>query len=68
MNRGGIADLLLLRSKNVAKVAPLIQNFNQSQRSQYLTHIHWRMLDLVFDSSNSNIVSVYTFIAVSLIV
>ena len=44
--------------KNVAIIAPLIQSFNLSQHSQYSTHIHGGILDLVFDSSNSNIVSV----------
>ena len=44
--------------ENVAKIAPLIQNFNLSQRSQCSTYIHRGILDLVFDSSNSNIVSV----------
>ena len=43
--------------EHVAKVDPLIQNFNLSQRSQYLTHTHGGILDLVFDTSNSNIVS-----------
>ena len=41
----------------VAKVDPLIQNFNLSQHSQYSTHIHGRILDLVFHIPNSNIVS-----------
>ena len=43
--------------EHVAKVDPLIQNFNLSQRSQYSTHIYRGMLDLVFNTSNSNIVS-----------
>ena len=43
--------------EHVAKVNPLIQNFNLSQRSQYSTHIHGGILDLVFDTSNSNAVS-----------
>ena len=43
--------------EHVAKVDPLIQYFNLSQRSQYSTHIHGRILDLVFDTSNSNNVS-----------
>ena len=43
--------------EHVAKVDPLIQNFNLSQRSRYSTHIHGGILDLVFDTSNSNIVS-----------
>ena len=43
--------------EHVAKVNPLIQSFNLSQRSQYLTHIHGGILDLVFDTSNSNAVS-----------
>ena len=44
--------------ENVANIAPLNQSFDLSQRSQYSTHIHGGILDLVFDSSNSNIVSV----------
>ena len=43
--------------ENVAKVDPLIKNFNLSQRSQCLTHIHGGLLDLVFDTSNSIAVS-----------
>ena len=43
--------------EHVAKVNPLIQNFNLSQRSQYLTRTHKGILDLVFDTSNSNAVS-----------
>ena len=35
--------------KHVAKVNPLIQNFNLSQCSQYSTHIHGGILDVVFD-------------------
>ena len=42
--------------EHVAKVDPLIQIFYLSQRSQYSTHIHWGILDLVFDTSNSNTV------------
>ena len=40
--------------EHVAKVNPLIQKFNLSQCSQYVTHIHGGILDLVFDTSNSN--------------
>ena len=43
--------------EHVAKVNPLIQNFNLSQRSQYSIHIHGGILDLVFDTSNSKAVS-----------
>ena len=43
--------------EHVAKVNPLIQNFNLSQCSQCSTHIHGGILDLVFDTSNSNAVS-----------
>ena len=43
--------------EHVTKVNPLIQNFNLSQCSQYSTHIHGGILDLVFDTSNSNAVS-----------
>ena len=44
--------------KNVANIAPLIQSFDMSQHTQELTHVHGGILDLVFASSNSNIVSV----------
>ena len=43
--------------EHVAKVNPLIQNFNLSQHSQHSIHIHGGILDLVFDTSNSNAVS-----------
>ena len=43
--------------EHVAKVKPLIQNFNLPQRLQYATHIHGEILDLVFDTSNSNAIS-----------
>ena len=43
--------------EHVAKVDPLIQNLKLSQRSQYSTHIHGGMLDLVFDTLKSNTVS-----------
>ena len=43
--------------EHVAKVNPLIQKFNLSQCSQHVTHIHGGILDLVFDTSNSNAVS-----------
>ena len=42
---------------HVAKVDPLIQNFNLSQCSQYSTHILGGILNLVFGTSNSNTVS-----------
>ena len=43
--------------EHVAKVDPLIQNFNLSQPLQYSTHMHREILDLVFETSNSNTVS-----------
>ena len=43
--------------ENVARVDPLIQNFDLSQCSQYSTHIQGGLLDLVFDISNSSAVS-----------
>ena len=43
---------------NVANMAPLIQNFKLPQHSQYSILIHGGILDLVFDSSNSDIASV----------
>ena len=36
--------------EHVAKVNPLIQNFNLSQCSQCPTHINGGILDLVFDT------------------
>ena len=48
-------DQMLL--EHVAKVDPVVQNFNLSQVSQYSTHIHGGILGLVFDTSNSNTVS-----------
>ena len=50
-------DQMLL--KNVAKIASLIQNCNLSQCLQYSTHAHEGILDPVFDSFSSNIVSFY---------
>ena len=43
--------------EHVAKVNPLIQSFNLSQCSQYLTHIHGGILEFVIDTSNCNAVS-----------
>ena len=43
--------------ENVAKIDPLIQNFNLSQQLLYSTHVHGALLDLVFDTSNSNAIS-----------
>ena len=45
--------------ENVAKVDPWIQNFNLSQRSQYSTNIHGRLLDLVFDTLYSKLFLLY---------
>ena len=36
----GDFNLDQISPENVAKVHPLIQNFNLSQSSQYLTHVH----------------------------
>ena len=44
--------------ENVANIAPLIQSVDLSERSQYSSDMHGEILDLAFDSSNSNIVSV----------
>ena len=44
-------------SEHVAKVDPVIKNFHLPQHSQYPTHIHGGILDLVFDTSNSNAAS-----------
>ena len=43
--------------EHFVKVNSPIQNFNLSQRSQYPIHIRGGILDLVFDTSNSNAVS-----------
>ena len=45
--------------ENVAKNDPLIQNFNLSQCSQYSTHIHGVLLNVVFDSSNFKLFLTY---------
>ena len=50
-------DLDQLWLENAAKVDPLIQSFKLCQLSQYSTDIHGGLLDLVFDTSNSNVVS-----------
>ena len=54
----GDFNLDQMLSKHVARVNPLVQNFKLSQHSQYSTHIHGGILDLVFDTSNSNAVSI----------
>ena len=54
----GDSSLDQMLPENFANIVPLIQSFDLSQRSQHSTHIHGGILDLVFDSSNSNIVSV----------
>ena len=51
------SNLDQMLSQHVAKVDLQSQNFNLPQRSQYSTHIQGRILDLVFDTSNSNTVS-----------
>ena len=53
----GDLNLNQMLPEHVAKVDPLIQTFNLSQHSQYSTHIHGGILDLVFDTSNSSTVS-----------
>ena len=45
--------------ENAAKVDPLIESFNLSQRSQYSTHVHRGLFDLVLDTSNSSAVLLY---------
>ena len=42
---------------NVVNIETLIQNFNLSQGTHWLISIHGGILDLVFDTSNSNAVS-----------
>ena len=53
----GNFNLDQMLTEHIVKVDPLIQNFNLSQHSQYSTHIHVGILDLIFDTSNSNTVS-----------
>ena len=53
----GDFNLYQMFPEHVVKVDPLIQNFNMSQFSQYSAHAREGILDLVFDTSNSNIVS-----------
>ena len=53
----GDLNLNQMLPEHVAKVDPLIQTFNLSQHSQYSTHIHGGILDLVFDTSNSSTIS-----------
>ena len=53
----GDFNLDQMLSANVAKIEPLIQNFNLSQCCQYSTYTQGTILDLVFDSPNSNAVS-----------
>ena len=53
----GDFNLNQMLPEHVAKVDPLTQNFKLFQHSQYSTHIHGEILDLVFDTSNSNTVS-----------
>ena len=43
--------------ENIEKINPLIAQFNLHQRSQYSTHIHGGILDLVFDSKSSDLVA-----------
>ena len=59
----GDFDLDQMLPEHVGKFDPQIQSFNLSQHSQYSTNIHGGILDLVFDTSNSNAVS---FFAVTL--
>ena len=53
----GYFNLDRMLPKHGAKFNPLIENFNLSQLSQSSTYIHGGILDLVFDTSNSNAVS-----------
>ena len=53
----GDVNLDQMLSEHVAKVDPVIKNFHLPQHSQYPTHIHGGILDLVFDTSNSNAAS-----------
>ena len=53
----GYFNLDQMLPKSVTKVDALIQSFNLSQRSRYSTHMHREILDLVFETSNSNTAS-----------
>ena len=55
----GDFNLDQILSQNVAKVDPLIQNFNLSQRSQYSTRVHGRLLDILLDTSNFKLFLLY---------
>ena len=52
----GNFNLNQMLSEN-GNVEPLIQNFDLSQRIQYLIHIHGGILNLVLDASNSDAVA-----------
>ena len=54
----GSFNLEQMLPENVSKIAPLMQNFNLLQCSQYSTDLYKGILDIVFDSFNSNIVAV----------
>ena len=51
--------VILILDKCCLRMLPklILQSFNLSQHWQYLSHVHGALLDLVFDTSNSNAVS-----------
>jgi len=49
----GDFNLDLMLPENVQRFAPLISEFGFNQQSNYTTHIHGGILDLVFDNSDS---------------
>ena len=53
----GYFNLDQMLPKSVTKVDALIQSFNLSQRSRNSTHMHREILNLVFETSNSDTVS-----------
>ena len=52
----GDFNLDQMLSENIEKINPLFAHFNLHQRSQYSTHIHGGILDLVFDNKSSELV------------
>ena len=43
--------------ENIEKINPLMTQFNLNKCSKYSTHVHGGILDLVFDSKSSELVS-----------
>ena len=60
----GDFNLYQMLPMNVAKIDPLIQNFNLSQRSQYSIHIHEGLLDFAYYDLNSKLFLLYHHLTV----